>query len=234
MKINVVSFNVQHFENFNTEEIDFDAYADAIKAFDADIVGLNEVRGAGDYPGYTAQAETIAKRLGYYYYFAEAIKFGGKNPYGNAIISRYPILSAETILIPDPVKKAYNGYYETRCILKAKIDIDGGLDVYVTHFGLNRDEHINCAATVCNNVGGRCILMGDFNVTPESDILIPIRNILKDTADEKSEMFSFPSDAPDRKIDYMFTGEGIKCISSEIIPVIVSDHRPYSAVLELL
>lgn len=234
MIIRVVSFNVQHFENFNTGKIDFDGFAKVMSAFDADIIGLNEVRGKGESADYAAQAEIMAQKLGYHFYFAEAIKMGGKNPYGNAILSRYPILSAETIPIPDPEEKAYDGYYETRCILKAKIDIDGGLDVFVTHFGLNRDEHINCAETVCANAGGRCILMGDLNVTPENDILDGIRNILTDTANENDAMPSFPSDAPEKKIDYIFTGEGIKKVSAQILPVIISDHRPYLAELELL
>lgn len=62
-----------------------------------------------------------------YYYFAEAIRFDGVNPYGNAMISRYPIKSAETILIPDPEYKKYHGYYETRCLLKATIEVGNGL-----------------------------------------------------------------------------------------------------------
>ena len=53
---------------------------------------------------------------------AKAIDFGGKNPYGNAIISRYPIDEVRTVIIPDPEVKGYDGYYETRCVLVAKIN----------------------------------------------------------------------------------------------------------------
>ena len=104
-----MSYNTQHCLNFITREIDFDIIADTIKKCDADIIGLQEIRDEGQNADYQSQAKIIAEKLGYhYYYFAEAICFGGVNPYGNAIISRYPIISAETIMIPDPEIKKYD------------------------------------------------------------------------------------------------------------------------------
>ena len=46
----IMSFNTQHCENFITKKIDFEAVAGAITDFGADIVGLNEMRGAGEHP----------------------------------------------------------------------------------------------------------------------------------------------------------------------------------------
>ena len=85
------------------------------------------MRNESEHPEYQNQAKILADKLGFYYYFAEAIKFSGVNPYGNAIISRYPIKNAETILIPDPDPKTGDRYYETRCLLKAQIDVGDGL-----------------------------------------------------------------------------------------------------------
>ena len=95
----------------------------------------------------------------------EAIRFGGKNPYGNALISRYPIISAETILILDPEVKEYDGYYEIRCLLKATIDVGGELNVLVNHFGLNLDEQTNAVNTVVAHIcPERCVLMCNLKV----------------------------------------------------------------------
>ena len=136
-----MSYNTQHCLNFITRKIDFDIIADTIKKCEADIIGLQEMRDEGPDAEYQAQAKIIAEKLGYQdYYFAEAIRFGGVNPYGNAIISRYPIISAETIMIPDPEMRKYDGYYETRCLLKATIDVGSGLTILVSHYGLNPDE----------------------------------------------------------------------------------------------
>ena len=233
MQIKLMSFNIQHCLNFITREIDFDVMADAIKTSGADVIGLQEVRDESEAEEYKAQAKIIAEKLGYYYYFAEAIRFDGKNPYGNALISRYPIISAETILIPDPVVPEYDGYYETRCLLKARIDVGGGLDVLVSHFGLNPDEHRNAAETIASNISKeRCVLMGDFNVQPDNPVLKPITEKMYDTA----RMFdlpkcSFPSDIPNVKIDYIFVSNDIVVMDADIPEVIASDHRPHIATI---
>ena len=112
MKIKVMSYNIQHCLNFITRKIDFDIIADTIQKCEADIIGLQEVLDEGQNEIQQPQTKIVAEKLGYhYYYFAEAISYGGANPYGNAIISRYPIISAETIMIPDPEIKKYDGYY---------------------------------------------------------------------------------------------------------------------------
>ena len=114
MELKIMSYNTQHCLNFITRKIDFDIIADTIQQCGADMIGLQEIRDKGQDAEYQAQTKILAEKLGYpYYYFAEAIRFGGANPYGNAIISRYPIIFAETILIPDPEVKKYDGYYET-------------------------------------------------------------------------------------------------------------------------
>ena len=171
----------------------------------------------------------------HYYYFAEAIRFRGVNPYGNAIISRYPIISAETIMIPDPEIKKYDGYYETRCLLKATIDVRNGLNVLVSHFGLNPDEHENAVETVVPNIPKEhCVLMGDFNMEPDNQILNPIMQSLQDTAKVFSTYkLSFPSDTPRVKIDYIFVSKDLKVEYADIPEIISSDHRPHVATIEL-
>ncbi len=236
MKVKIMSYNTQHCLNFITRKIDFDIIADTIKQCEADIVGLQEMRDLGQDTEYQAQAKILAEKLGYpYFYFAEAIRFGGENPYGNALISRYPIASAETILIPDPEPKKYDGYYETRCVLKAEIDVGNGLTVLVSHFGLNPDEHENAVETVVANIPEeRCVLMGDFNMEPDNPILMPVMQSLYDTAkDFSTPKFSFPSDNPSVKIDYIFVSKDLTVQSADIPEIISSDHRPHVATIEL-
>ena len=115
-----MSYNTQHCLNFLTQKIDFDLIANTIKNCGADIIGLQEIRGEGPREDYVDQIKVLSEKTGFYYYFAEAIKVDDTNPYGNAILSKYPITSAETITIPDPEVKKYKDGYETRCILKAK------------------------------------------------------------------------------------------------------------------
>ncbi len=233
MSITLMSFNTQHCTNYITKQIDFDIFVEEIRRHNADIIGLNEMRDEGDAEEYQAQAKILAEKLGYYSFFAKAVDVGGVNPYGNAILSRFPIISAETILIPDPEVHTYNRYYETRCLLKAKIDLWGGIEVCVTHFGLNPDEQQNAVDTVLANISDeKSILMGDFNITPDNPLLRQINDRMYDTSELFSQhLTSFPSDNPVMKIDYIFTSRDITVLAADIPADIVSDHRPHIAVI---
>lgn len=229
----VMTFNTQHCLNYITREIDFNLMAKTIKDIDADIVGLNEMRGEGNNPEYTKQVEILAQLTGMkYYYFAPALNLNGNGLYGNGFLSKIPILKAETIIIPDPEVKKYNKYYETRCLLK--VLLEGEITVLVTHFGLNIDEQENAVKTVLENVSDKkVILMGDFNLLPNSPILSPIKNKLQDTAQKfNCEKFSFPSDAPNCKIDYIFVSDDVEVLNADIPPIIASDHRPHIATIK--
>lgn len=236
MNITLMSYNTQHCLNYVSRQIDFDIMADTIKKCGADIIGLQEMFDLGETEEFTAQTAVLAEKLGFYHYFAEATKLEkGKYPYGNGLISRYPILSAETVIIPDPAVRTGKRYYETRCVLKAKIDVAGGLDVLVTHFGLNPDEQENAVNTVIANLPEeKCVLMGDFNVRPENEQLAPIRERLYDTAELfDSPKGSWPSDEPRGKIDYIFTTRDLKVNSADVPAIVSSDHRPHLATIEL-
>jgi endonuclease/exonuclease/phosphatase family metal-dependent hydrolase len=166
-----------------------------------------------------------------YYFFSEAIMVGGTSPYGNGFLSRIPILKAEKIMIPDPEVRD-NNFYETRCIIK--VTLEGGITVLVTHFGLNQTEKENAVKTVLeNSEDEKCILMGDFNVTPDDALLKPIKEKMKDVAEVfETHLFSWPSDNPEKKIDYIFVSRDIEVVSADIPKVIASDHRPHTAEID--
>ncbi len=241
MKIKLMSFNIQHARNYNypdEDRIDFKVMADAIASQGADIIGLNEVRGEGeDTAGYADQAKAIASILGYYYFFAPAINIERHGPYGNALISRFPITNAEIIPIPDPEDRIPGHGFETRCILKATVRAAKPLTVFVTHFGLNPSEADNAASAVAqalSDTNNPKVLLGDFNLLPESPILDRIRIVMADAADAfDSSKYSYPSDNPQRNLDYIFVSDDIEVIEADIPAVVASDHRPHTALIEI-
>ena len=230
----VMSFNTQHCMNYITKEIDYEVMAKAILECDADIVGLQEMRYEDPESNFTRQTEKLAELTGMEYcYFAKAVNILDDDGwFGNGFISRVPIVKAETIPIPDPDEKTGDRLYETRCILKATLE--NGYTVLCTHFGLNDDEQINAVKTVLDNLEEeKCILMGDFNVKPENEVLLPVRARLKDTADCFEEtLFSFPSDVPNRKIDYIFVSKDVNVLSADIPAIVAADHRPHIAIVD--
>lgn len=227
----IMTFNTQHCLNYTEQKIDFAVMGEAIKQCDADIVGLNEMRDKGVRDDYENQTEILSRLTGLKnHYFAKAIDVGGENnPYGNGLLSKYAMTSVETIAIPDPEPKSGADGYESRCIIKAMLE--NSLTVLVTHFGLNADEQKNAADTVLKNIPSeKCILMGDFNVCPNDEILNPIRKSMTDAADFfEKPLLSFPSDSPDRKIDYIFVTPDIEIIGADIPAIVASDHRPHIA-----
>ncbi len=229
----IMSFNTQHCLNFLEQKIDYDIMAKAILKVGADIVGLNEMFDGGENTAYGYQTKTLSQLTGLEnWYFARAI-MDRDGPYGNGFLTRFPVKSFETVTIPDPNPRRFEGgYYETRCLLKA--ELENGLLVLVTHFGLCRDEQENAVKTVLENIRDeKCILMGDFNVEPSNELLAPIRAKMKDTSYGFCENKpSFPSDNPRIKIDYIFVSKDIEVQEADVCEIIASDHRPYVAKID--
>lgn len=224
----IMSFNTQHCVNYLEQRVDYDIIAKTIKDCGADIVGLNEMFDEGS--AFGKQTEKLSQLTGLEnHYFGYAINFPDEGCYGNGFLSKYKIQKAEKIFIPDPSPRKYNGYYETRCILKIKLE--NGLTVMVVHFGLNPDEHESAVKTIIENLEPtKCVLMGDFNVEPSNPVLKPIYEKMCDTEHlYPCPRKSWPSDKPQVKIDYIFTTPDIEQVSADIPEIIASDHRPHLA-----
>ena len=225
----IATYNIQHCaSHMNGKRIDYELFCNTIKGFDADVVGLNEVYGKGDRPEFVGPTEILSRGSGMgHFFFAPAILWKGNNPYGNALLSKSPILHAENIPVPDPAQRSFCNHYETRCLLKAKLE--NGLTVLVIHFGLNPDEQENAVRTVLEHLEPeKCVLMGDFNVLPDNPVLDPIRDSMVDTAQLSDDaLLSFPSDAPECKIDYIFLSPDLKAKRVVVPACTSSDHRPY-------
>ena len=233
----IMQFNIQHGRNFLTGKIDLDALSDAIALLGGEVVCLNEVYGEGPSPSFTDQVGTLAKKLGYSGYFAPAIHIDGAGPYGNAFLSKYPVVSFETVPVPT-VPRSHPGYFEDRCAFNAVIEKDGKrLTVIGIHFGLQIEEQIECAKTVCSLIDRSpypVVLMGDFNVEPDDPVLEPVRARLTDTAIlPGGDAPTYPSDKPRIKIDYIFHSNVLKPTAVSVPEMIVSDHLPVAADFEL-
>lgn len=239
MKVKALTFNIQHGVDQHSEkrEINLDQIADIIKDAGADFVNLNEVYGAGSYPCEESEmtAQYLASKAGYNYcFFAPAIRANGK-PYGNAFLSRFPIRFAEVIPVPDPIHKHEDVHYESRNIMKFILDTgEKPLTVFGSHFGVAKGEEENAVEMLgflVKEENNPVICMGDYNITPDSDIIAPLLSELKNTSADNEP--TFPSYAPEIKIDYILVSQGVEVISGKPLQIIASDHFPYAAELEI-
>lgn len=238
MRLRIMTYNIQHGHVHLSDpgRIDLTVTADVIRGESPDVVGLNEVRGRGEHPEYTAQAEFMAGYLGYHGYFGRSIYVGGPNPYGNAVLSRYPIVEAKVCKIPDPPETEGLKGFEPRSVLRAVTELPDGsrFAVYSSHFGLTDPEQ-DCAvsflAALLAEEALPFALMGDFNMTPDARRLATLDALLNPThpllaaRGEKS----FPSHAPSVLIDYIYASKSVRVDSIEVRRVVASDHCPVVA-----
>jgi len=229
MKINLLTFNIQHCRNFITREIDIDSVVNLIKESSADIIGLNEVY--GEYNGSLPQYQAIAQKLNFDYYFGQTFVFKGI-PFGNALISRYKLKNPKTIMIPDPLVRDSH-WYETRNIIQSEFaDID--LKVLITHFGLFPSEQENALTTsleILKNNPQKLVLMGDLNLEATNEKIQRLSSYLINTLTDDS--LTYPSINPTKKIDYIFISKDIILKDAKIIKKVVSDHFPHFVQIEI-
>ena len=236
MKLKIMTYNIASCRNyklgpdFRPVTRDIDLYAKAMQELAPDICGLNEVDYKLPRSCCIKMAKFLGDALGYESAFGPAVTWG-LGTYGNGFISKYPIKDVEVYPIPDPPAKTEDAYYETRAILHTILDIEGrDVDVFVTHFGLARAEAQSAADTLVELIK-RCqnpvVLMGDFNLTPTSPLYRRLAEVFDDSAILTSDpLLTFPSHAPDCKIDYVFTKGNIKATRVISPAVVASDHLP--------
>jgi endonuclease/exonuclease/phosphatase family metal-dependent hydrolase len=137
-----------------------------------DVVGLQEaLRPKGtDVPD---QARQIADGLGYDVAYGAAYEGDGYE-FGNAVLSRFPIVRSEVLALPKLDAP------ESRCLVFAELDAPfGKLPFFSTHLswrfneGHVREAQVKAIAErikqLCPIDGFPPVLVGDFNATPDSD-----------------------------------------------------------------
>ena len=238
MEITVTTYNIQSCKDYITKNFDPKVIAKVINAIKPDILGLNEVRNSGVDEFFFDQPKTLSNLTNIKYnYFGKAINIANKGPYGNALLSKYELLDTKTIPIPDPLIKDEDAYYESRCFIKSKIKINNELiNVLVVHVGLANSEQknaINCLLQEIDSTIGKLIIMGDFNMTSDNELIKILQNKLFDTANLfTKDYLTFPSINPVKKIDYIFT-RGLTVKAATVNEVVGSDHFPVTCVIEI-
>lgn len=236
MKLKIGTYNLQHGvlhqKRLDTGEVTVDLAATAavIRKNAPAICALNEVYG-NEESAFGNQPRLLAEALGYpHYAFARGI-YHRLGEYGNALLSKYPITAQRVVPISVPMaQRTGTRHYEDRALLVATLDVDGQpLTVLACHFGLNEDELTLAVDTVLAEAASVCtplVLMGDFNLTPDTVHYQRLAEVFFDTASTTPHpLLSFPSDAPTHKIDYVFT-RGLAAAGAYAPTVVASDHLP--------
>lgn len=209
------------------KDASLDGLASRIAALDADIVALQEVEVGTHNAGGLDQSWELARRLGMERAFAATLTRDG-GLYGVALLSKRPIRSLKRIELPGAMG------LEPRVVLDAVID-DGGrpLHVLVTHADVlpwAGARHATAIAEALKaRLGEGVILLGDFNLTPESrELRGLIKSGLRDTVAAFDQRPTGPPWPSRSRIDYVFMDEPMasRVEAAAVVDTDGSDHLP--------
>ena len=246
MKLTIGTYNVCHCADFSLKDGDklpVNIAKIAALISKTDITGANELYQKSDNFELQNQTEKLAAASGHKYFeFGLGTEFSWGDSIGNAVLSKYPIVSVEKIAVLAPTESEKrpneNDWYEDRIIVKATVDIGRKIDYISTHFGLNlleQERMVKKLTEIIDESENPVVLCGDFNATPHSDILKPLYERLTSAADvvKKTNEFTLDSFNPYITLDYIFLSKEFKVISYDVIKEIASDHFPIRAEVEI-
>lgn len=219
----------------------FDKIASVINGQKADFVALNEVDSMTRRNPYH-MAKELAERTGMHYAYAKARGAGasgqiGNGSYGDAVLSKYPILEIRRFIMkPDP-NHTEDGK-EDRSVCAIRVEINGKkLWVACTHLDhrnleLSRIYQARNLKGIVDQFDGPLILAGDLNAKPDSQTMGIIFEYMKPQYPSTSkEYYTFPScyngEDPWKLIDYILLRKEeteLDCVSFRVVNSPASDH----------
>lgn len=139
MKLRALSYNIHKCIGGVDRRYDPSRIAEVIRKLDVDVAMLQEVDGGVARSNHDHQVELLAEQLGlrYHTWFPNVDVRGG-GQYGNAILSRYPIIESTNIDLSIRWKKRRSALH---AVLRVRHDdVDRTVHLYNMHLGLARFE----------------------------------------------------------------------------------------------
>ena len=223
--LKLMSYNLRFGELASMEQ-----FAQYISSEQPDIVALQECdwatkRTRAPHQNGVRFVNELAYHTGMFGVYGKSINYAG-GYYGIGLLSKYPILRFERVLLPN------DGKTEQRSILVADIELPGGkvitfvnthLEVKTAKMRIEQVEFIKEYLKDCPN---QLFLAGDMNAIPDTKEMEMLREEWNDLT---NRVFTYHSSRPEIKIDYIYTkpAENVELLSTEVKEdVKLSDHFP--------
>ena len=230
----VMSYNIHHAVGIDGQ-LSLERIAQVIEDAGAEIVALQEVdRFYGARSDFKDQAKELAELLGYHYAYGANLNLAPaegqieNRQYGTAIVSKYPIIRSENVLLSSFGR-------EQRGVLHAVVNVRGiHVHVYNTHMGLDVPGRMAQAQEIVDLASqheGPAVLMGDFNANPSSEEVGIFLNsgLFTNTFAGIEDAYTFPVLTPSVTIDYILTSPSVAHAEQRVIHTEASDHLPIAA-----
>jgi len=184
----IVSYNIRHGQNMDGM-LDIEGVGRRIKSISPRFAGIQEVDMRTDRVGGANMCEILERATGLHATFAKAIDFGGGG-YGNALLSRE---------VPSGVRRIPLPGAEPRVLLLCEFP-----DCWVgtMHLAVDSPEaraaSLPIVAEALKSCGGKPVfLTGDWNASPDSDVLAGLRKFLSVVSDDRGATFHGGNTSPE-------------------------------------
>ena len=241
--VRLVTFNTHHGVGDDRRH-DLPRLARVLADAEADVICLQEVdRRFGDRSEDVDQALLLSRALDMQLAWGPAVDElprpdGGSGQYGNALLSRLPILISDVQRLP--------GGGEPRSALQTMVELDGGtLWITATHLttrsARERAEQVAALAALHTGPMEAGVVVGDLNAAPDAPELAALRErftdaweLAPDRADQAGWRFwhrdhgdTHPAARPRRRIDQVWVSPGVQVTAARVLDGDgASDHLP--------
>ncbi len=232
LPVRVMTYNLNN--GFNTKgKLDIEEIAQVIENNHPDIVALQEVSRGSVINGRLDMLAWLSQRLHMPYVFGPT----ADHFWGNAILSRYPILA-----------------YSNKDLPSSELPIPSGSIVALIDIGQN--ERLKVITTDLRNVSenvtisqlqsesivgflngintGRIVFLGSLNAEPDAGEIRTLHQaqLIDAAANIDQELvYTFASDNPYQRIDYIWTSYDLLTTDVQVLLSTASDHLPVVAVI---
>ena len=227
LPLRFMTYNIH--QGFGTDgNLNMEALAQAIEAEDPDVIALQEVSRGWLINGSVDTLEWLSQRLEMPYIWGPA----ADSAWGNAVLSRYPVLGVEHHDMPNNDDIIMN-----RGFLWVELDTSLGkrLRVIATHFHSGEeDSDLRLPQTFAIlkrwQNEERTVLIGDFNGRPDSpEVQAILQAGFKDALAEAGGAepgYTYASDELVERIDYIFVTPDLSAQDFSVRVTQASDHLP--------
>ena len=234
-RLGVLSYNIHHARGVDGQ-LNLARIANVILSVKPDLVALQEVDNKTNRTGKIDQAAELSRLTKMFYIFGSNIEFQGGH-YGNAILSRFPVVKKNNLHLPNLNSGEQRGVLES----VIKLSKEQKISFLATHLDHRKPDNeriasakfINERISLSNKIPA--ILAGDFNDIPFSSTLKEFGKLWLHTNATLSP--TIPVSKPTRQIDYIMIRpkKSWRVIRSKVLDeAVASDHRAIFAEIELV